>query len=112
MGDFSELGRRFSIYLKNKGLGVNETAKILDFSGSQISNITNGRVFGCDKMFKILNEFKDIDANQLFRGNSFDKKQDHPEIDYRQLWLERQYLIELQKEKINFLEKENKKLRK
>lgn len=112
MGDFSDLGKRFSQYLTEKGLGVNETAKILNFSGSQISNITKGRVFGCDKLFKILNEFKDIDANYLFRGEIFDKKQEDSEIDYKQLWLERQYLIELQKEKIDFLEKENKNLKK
>ena len=54
MKDFKEVGVRFSKYLIKKGLGVNETARLLGYSGSQISNIKNGKVFGADKMFNIL----------------------------------------------------------
>ena len=68
MENFITLGERFTKYLKYKGLGINKTAKIVAMSGSQISNITSGKVFGADKMFIILNTFIDLDANYLFRG--------------------------------------------
>lgn len=68
MNNFINLGERFGNYLKYKGLGNNKTAEILGFSGSQVSNIVNGKVFGTDKIFKILNVFQDIDANWLFRN--------------------------------------------
>ncbi|MBN9312931.1 MAG: hypothetical protein BGO40_02765 [Chryseobacterium sp. 39-10] len=68
MENFITLGERFAKYLKYKGLGINKTAKIVAMSGSQISNITSGKVFGADKMFIILNTFIDLDANYLFRG--------------------------------------------
>ncbi|QXP61669.1 helix-turn-helix transcriptional regulator [Olleya sp. HaHaR_3_96] len=104
MPEFNEVGLRFYKYLKNKGLGVNDTARKLGFSGSQISNIKNGRVFGTDKVYKILNEFKDLDANWLFRGVS----NEIPEVDINQL----DYTIELQKERIIDLKKENAELKK
>lgn len=68
MEDFTILGERFSKYLKYKGLGVNKAGGIVGETGGQISNITSGKNFGCDKMFNILNIFKDLDANYLFRG--------------------------------------------
>lgn len=68
MEDFKILGERFSKYLKYKGLGVNKAGSIVGETGGQISNITSGKNFGCDKMYNILNIFKDLDANFLFRG--------------------------------------------
>ncbi|MBS9774825.1 MAG: helix-turn-helix transcriptional regulator [Tenacibaculum sp.] len=68
MENFKEFGVRFTNYMTNKKLGVNKMAEKLNFSGSQISNIRNGKVFGTDKLFKILNTYTDIDANWLFRG--------------------------------------------
>ncbi|EKT3958110.1 helix-turn-helix transcriptional regulator [Flavobacterium psychrophilum] len=103
MNNFNELGVRFYKYLRGKNLGINDTARILDLSGSQISNIKNGKVFGTDKMYKILNEFKDLDANWLFRGVSIDV----PNIDINHL----NYMIELQKERIIDLKKENAQLK-
>ncbi len=99
MKNFKELGVRFAKYMKNNDLGVNEMAKKLDFSGSQISNIRNGKVFGSDKMFKILNTYEDIDANWLFRG----KKEYSVESD--------NYTIEIQKKLIEKLELENASLK-
>ncbi|MCJ1806944.1 MULTISPECIES: helix-turn-helix domain-containing protein [Flavobacterium] len=104
MNEFEDLGVRFNRYLISKGLGVNQIARILELSGSQISNIKNGKVFGADKMFKILNTFTDLDANWLFRGESME----HPEIDINRL----DYIIELQKERIIDLKKENAELKK
>ncbi|WP_130735562.1 helix-turn-helix transcriptional regulator [Flavobacterium sp. J27] len=104
MDNFNELGVRFYKYLKTKGLGVNDTAKLLGLSGSQISNIKNGKVFGTDKMFKILNKFEDLDANWLFRGVS----KEIPNVDINHL----DYVIELQKERIIDLKKENAELKK
>ncbi|WP_258929329.1 helix-turn-helix domain-containing protein [Flavobacterium davisii] len=97
MNEFEDLGIRFNRYLISKGLGVNQIARMLELSGSQISNIKNGKVFGTDKMFKILNTFTDLDANWLFRGESME----HPEVDINRL----DYIIELQKERIIDLKK-------
>ncbi len=68
MKNFEDLGNRFINYMKINNIGVNKMAKKLNFSGSQISNIRNGKVFGADKLFKILNTYKDIDANWLIKG--------------------------------------------
>lgn len=73
MSNFKDLGSRFVKYMENNELGVNKMAKKLDFSGSQISNIRNGKVFGTDKLFKILNNYTDLDANWLFRGEELNK---------------------------------------
>ncbi|MGQ2108053.1 S24 family peptidase [Ornithobacterium rhinotracheale] len=54
--------------MNHKTLGVNKIAEILDFSGSQVSNIKNGKVFGTDKLFKILNTFPDLSAEWLLLG--------------------------------------------
>ncbi|MCK0200676.1 helix-turn-helix domain-containing protein [Ornithobacterium rhinotracheale] len=54
--------------MNHKTLGVNKIAEILDFSGSQVSNIKNGKVFGADKLFKILNTFPDLSAEWLLLG--------------------------------------------
>ncbi|MFD2891561.1 helix-turn-helix transcriptional regulator [Flavobacterium chuncheonense] len=103
MDNFNELGIRFYKFLKSRNLGINDTAKLLGLSGSQISNIKNGKVFGTDKMFKILNEFEDLDANWLFRGVS----KESPNVDINHL----DYVIELQKERIIDLKKENAELK-
>ncbi len=68
MKNFKDFGVRFSKYMEINNIGVNKMAEKLSFSGSQISNIRNGKVFGTDKLFKILNVYTDIDANWLFRG--------------------------------------------
>jgi len=65
---FPELGERFQEYLKYKGLKGIEVAKDSKNSASQISNIIKGKIFGTDKIFKILNTFTDLNANWLFTG--------------------------------------------
>lgn len=117
MEEFSDLGNRFSKYLEYKGLGINKTAKIFGFSGSQISNIVNGKVFGTDKMFNILNVFKDLDANFLFRGGTEMIINNKTIIDepnpIRDKLIERQdQLIAARDEKIAALEKEISELKK
>lgn len=95
MENFKKLGYRFAKYMKDNDLGVNEMAKKLEFSGSQISNIRNGKVFGSDKMFKILNIYEDIDANWLFRGKGYEQIEND------------NYTIEIQRKLIEKLELEN-----
>lgn len=68
MKNFEEIGKRFFKFMNHKTLGVNKIAEILDFSGSQVSNIKNGKVFGADKLFKILNTFPDLSAEWLLLG--------------------------------------------
>lgn len=75
--NFKEIGVRFKKYLRHKDLGTNQAASILGFSGSQVSNITNGRKFGTDKAFIILNTFNDLDSEWLFRGNGNMIKKEH-----------------------------------
>lgn len=74
--NFNELGVRFSKYLKAKNIGNNKFAEKIGMSKSQISNIVNGKTFGTDKMFKILNCCPDLNANWLFReeGNMLSKE--------------------------------------
>ncbi|WP_428225134.1 helix-turn-helix domain-containing protein [Flavobacterium sp.] len=103
MENFDTIGLRFYKYMKTKGLGVNEVARLVEMSGSQISNIKNGKVFGTDKMYKILNIFSDLDANWLFRGTHLDPSSHS----INQL----DYMIELQKERIIDLKKENAELK-
>lgn len=67
--NFSELGVRFNEYLKYKGLKGKEVSETSSYSPSQISNIIKGKVFGCDKIFNILNIYNDLNANWLFTGN-------------------------------------------
>jgi transcriptional regulator with XRE-family HTH domain len=67
--NFNELGNRFLEYLKYKGLKGKDVAEVSKNSASQISNIIKGKVFGCDKLFKILNNYTDLNANWLFTGN-------------------------------------------
>ncbi|QFG53676.1 hypothetical protein [Chryseobacterium sp.] len=64
------LGTRFSEFLLHKGLSEKKAGNLLGETDSQISNIINGHNFGCDKMYNILNVFKDLDANFLFRGSN------------------------------------------
>lgn len=68
MKNFDIIGINFRTYLKFKGLGVNQAAKKLDFSGSQVSNICNGKNFGSDKLFKIINVFNDLNIEWLITG--------------------------------------------
>lgn len=68
MENFNEVGKRFSKYLSYKDLGVNQAAKLLGFSGSQISNVKNGKVFGSDKLHNILNVFDDLNPTWLLLG--------------------------------------------
>lgn len=65
---FRLLGNRFSQFLNHKGLSGNKAGNLLGETGSQITNIINGKNFGCDKMYNILQVFLDLDANYLFRG--------------------------------------------
>ncbi|MBP4137418.1 helix-turn-helix domain-containing protein [Flavobacterium geliluteum] len=110
MNNFNDLGKRFGDYLKYKSLGINETAKILGFSGSQVSNIVNGKVFGTDKTFKILNEFKELSAEWLFTGKEPMLKTDDPGVsdkEINQSHLDTQNkLIQMQEKEILRLEKE------
>ncbi|GLB51745.1 transcriptional regulator [Neptunitalea chrysea] len=66
MNNFEEIGARFRIYLEYKGIGINEAARKTGVSGSQISNIVNGKNFGTDKLFNILNVFTDLSSEWLF----------------------------------------------
>ncbi|SOU86409.1 conserved hypothetical protein [Tenacibaculum dicentrarchi] len=102
MEDFKEFGVRFTNYMKSNNIGVNQMAEKLDFSGSQISNIRNGRVFGTDKLFKILNTYKDVDANWLFRGKESEANNDNSK--YTELLEENR---ELNKEVRNLLKQVN-----
>lgn len=110
MNNFEDLGKRFDKYLKDNNLGINETAKKFDFSGSQISNIKNGKVFGVDKLFKILNEFNDIDANWLFRGVKFDSNDNVNSNDDNTIIVQNK-LILMQEKEIARLEAENAELK-
>lgn len=116
MGEFSDLGKRFAKYLKDNGIGINKAGKIVGETGGQISNICNGKVFGADKMFNILNTFEDLDANYLFRGTNFIDGNTpidyNKEINYEALYNERTELINLYREKIIRLELENESLKK
>ena len=67
--NFKELGERFREYLKYKGLKGKEVAEKSENSVSQITNILQGKVFGCNKLFNILNNYTDLNANWLFTGN-------------------------------------------
>ncbi|HCY81886.1 MAG TPA: XRE family transcriptional regulator [Xanthomarina gelatinilytica] len=110
MKNFKEIGFRFKKYLKHNDLGVNEVAKILGFSGSQVSNIINGKNFGSDKMFKILNHFTDLNPDWLFTGDGSmlkTKTKEESNTDTRD-----QYIIELQRERIEDLKEKVNELKK
>lgn len=62
------LGERLRAYLKHKGIGVNQAARLVGTSGSQISNILHGKVFGTDKLYSILNTFNDLNIEWLLEG--------------------------------------------
>lgn len=68
MENFEVVGLRFKQYIDNKAIGNNQAAKKLGFSGSQVSNIVNGKVFGADKLFKILIVFDDLNPAWWLRG--------------------------------------------
>lgn len=80
---FKELGERFHKYMKAKGLKNKDVAKTFNFSGSQVTNIIHGRVFGSDKLFLILNVYKDLNpewlltgAGEMLKGKSLEVQED------------------------------------
>ena len=111
--DFPLVGERFSKYLERKGLSVNKAANLLGETDGQISSILKGQNFYCDKMFNILNLFKDLDANFLFRGSGTmvigsaepEKISEDPEIS-KTLISAQQELIKYKDEEIKNLKKE------
>lgn len=111
--DFPLLGKRFSKYLERKGLSGNKAANLLGETDGQISSILKGQNFYCDKMYNILNLFKDLDANFLFRGSGTmvigsaepEKTSEDPEIS-KTLISAQQELIKYKDEEIKNLKKE------
>ena len=77
---FNELGSRFFEYLQYKGLKGKDVAEITGYSGSQISNIVKGKVFGSDKLFNILNIFNDLDSNWLLTGKGQMLRKNKPDV--------------------------------
>lgn len=66
--DISKVGKRLSEYLQSISIGTNETGRILGTSGSQVSNILNGRNFGVDKLLLILSHFPNLNPIWLLTG--------------------------------------------
>lgn len=66
--NFKDLGDRLRKYLIFREIKNKDIAEKLGFSGSQVTNIIQGKVFGSDKLFKILNYYPEINANWLFTG--------------------------------------------
>lgn len=68
MTTLKEIGERLAIYLQKSGIGVNEMGKKSETSGAQVSNIINGKVYGTDKLLKILNTIPEEEAYWIQTG--------------------------------------------
>ncbi|PKP26626.1 MAG: XRE family transcriptional regulator [Bacteroidetes bacterium HGW-Bacteroidetes-2] len=111
MKNFEDIGERFKQYLIYSNLGVNKAAEKLGFSGSQVSNINNGKVFGSDKLFKILNVFSDINPTWLLTGEG-DMLRETTKESVSTIDEKDRYIIDLQKRHIEKLEEEIQHLKK
>jgi hypothetical protein len=69
MDNLEGIGKRLSKYLKDNDIGLNELGRMSNTSGAQVSNIINGKVYGFDKLLKIINVLPELDLNYLIYGD-------------------------------------------
>lgn len=62
------IGKRLRIYLKTKGVGINELGRKSGTSGGQISFILQGRTYGIEKLLNIFSCFPELDSDWLLFG--------------------------------------------
>ena len=63
-----ELGGRLKVYIDEKGYTMARTGFLGDISASQVYNILNGKKFGTDKIFNLMNGFPDLNIMWLLTG--------------------------------------------
>ena len=68
MNQLGALGGRFSEYLSYSKIGINQAGRDLGISGAQISNITKGKNFSVNILFKIINTYSDLCLEWLLLG--------------------------------------------
>jgi len=78
MIEINEISKRLSKYLKDNNIGVNELGRMSQTSGAQVSNIINGKVYGVDKLLKILNIIPSEEANWILTGAKMITQNDYP----------------------------------
>ena len=62
------IGKRLRVYLKTKGIGINELGRMSGTSGGQISFILQGRTYGIEKLMNIFECCPDLDNDWLLFG--------------------------------------------
>ena len=61
------IGKRLDFYLKNKGKSIRKFALECETNPTQVQNIINGKVYGIDKLFQIIDHC-DISGEWLLFG--------------------------------------------
>jgi len=68
MNELIKVGERIDSYLKLKGIGINQLGRLTKTSGTQIVNIIQGKKFGLDKIYLLLEVLPDLSPNWLLFG--------------------------------------------
>lgn len=68
MDELTALGDRFGNYLSYRKIGINQAGRDLGVSGAQISNITKGKNFSVNILYKIINTYSDLCLEWLLLG--------------------------------------------
>lgn len=68
MDELTALGNRFGNYLSYRKIGINQAGRDLGVSGAQISNITKGKNFSVNILYKIVNTYSDLCLEWLLLG--------------------------------------------
>jgi phage repressor protein C with HTH and peptisase S24 domain len=76
MTSVNEIGERLSKYLTDNNIGLNDMGRRSQTSGAQVSNIINGKVYGIDKLFKILNVLPKEDSEWILSGQKMIREND------------------------------------
>lgn len=66
--DLDIIGKRMAHYLSSINVGTNEAGRRTGTSGSQVSNILNGKNYGVDKLLLIFKTFPDLNPIWLLKG--------------------------------------------